>query len=112
MAIFIDLKKAFDSVRHVDIFQHLMGEEVPRDIIQLLLQIYNKDNSIFIINQEQQEAITNQKGVKQGASTSPILFNLLVKQIIILFEQRRLGLTIDNHYTGILAFADDIVMIA
>ena len=64
VAIFIDLKKAFDSVRHVDLFQHLMGEEVPKDIIQLLLQIYNKDKSIYVINQEQQAAITNQKGVK------------------------------------------------
>ena len=50
VAIFIDLKKAFDSVRHVDLFQHLMGEEVPKDIIQLLLQIYNKDKSIYVIN--------------------------------------------------------------
>ena len=53
VAIFIDLKKAFDSVRHSDIFQHLMGEQVPRDIIYLLLQIYNKDHSSYIINQEQ-----------------------------------------------------------
>ena len=37
VAVFIDLKKAFDSVRHVDLFQQLMGERVPRDIIQLLL---------------------------------------------------------------------------
>ena len=52
VAIFIDLKKAFDSVRHVDIFQQLMGEGVPKDIIQLLWQIYEKDRSIYIINQE------------------------------------------------------------
>ena len=33
VVIFIDLKKAFDSARYANIFQLLMGEEVPRDII-------------------------------------------------------------------------------
>ena len=36
VVIFIDLKKAFDSARHVDIFQQLMGELVPKDIIKIL----------------------------------------------------------------------------
>ena len=40
VVIFIDLKKAFDSARHVDIFHLLMGEEVPSDIIKILWQIY------------------------------------------------------------------------
>ena len=50
--------------------------------------------------------------MKQGASSSPILFNLIIKQIIQLFEIRELGIKIDNEFVGILAFADDIAMIA
>ena len=33
VAIFIDLRKAFDSVRHSDLFHHLMGERVPKDLL-------------------------------------------------------------------------------
>ena len=50
--------------------------------------------------------------MKQGASTSPILFNLIIKQIIKIFEDRALGITIGGEFVGILAFADDIVLIA
>ena len=50
--------------------------------------------------------------MKQGASTSPILFNLLIKKIIKIFEARELGLKIGDEFVGLLAFADDIVLIA
>ena len=43
VVIFIDLKKAFDSVRQADIFNILMEKRVPKDIIELLMKIYEKD---------------------------------------------------------------------
>ena len=50
--------------------------------------------------------------MKQGASSSPILFNLIIKQIIQMFEIRNLGIKVEDEFVGILAFADDIAMIA
>ena len=43
--IFIDLKKTFDSVRQADIFYILMEKRVPKDIIELLMKIYEKDQT-------------------------------------------------------------------
>ena len=40
------------------------------------------------------------------------MFNLIIKQIIKIFEDRDLGIKIENEFVGILAFADDIAMIA
>ena len=40
------------------------------------------------------------------------MFNLIIKQIILMFENRNLGVRIENDYVGILSFADDIAMIA
>lgn len=36
VVVFIDLKKAFDKVRYTDIFDLLMGMEMPKDVLQLL----------------------------------------------------------------------------
>ena len=111
VVLFIDLKKAFDSARHVDIFNLLMGYNVPKDVIELLWKIYEEDGTVYLINSEKQRPVCNQKGVKQGASTSPLLFNLLIQQIIINFQRQRLGVFIDDVYVGLLAFADDIALI-
>ena len=34
-----------------------MGEGIPKDIIQILWQIYDKDRSFYVINKEIQEPI-------------------------------------------------------
>ena len=47
---FIDLKKAFDSVRYFDIFSLLKSIGAPKDVIQLLLKIYEHDNTKYKIN--------------------------------------------------------------
>ena len=60
---------------------------MPKDVVKLLWQIYNRDASTYIINQIPQQAVENQKGVKQGASTSPILFNLLIKKSLKYLNQ-------------------------
>ena len=54
VVIFIDLKKAFDSARHVDIFNLLMGCNISKDVIEILWKIYGKDSTIYLINQEEQ----------------------------------------------------------
>ena len=78
MVTFIDLKKAFDKVRYFDIFNLLMGIGAPKDVIQLLIKIYEHDDTKYKINGEISKSTENQKGVKQGASSSPILFNLII----------------------------------
>ena len=50
VVIFIDLKKVFDLARYADIFNMLIGKLVPKDIIQILMKIYEKDYSHFVLN--------------------------------------------------------------
>ena len=88
-----------------------MEKRMPKDVIELLVKLYWNDSTRYLINGEQQEAVNNQKGVKQGASTSPILFNLLISRIIRVFKAQGLGAFIGNTYVGLLAFADDIALV-
>ena len=76
--MFVDLKKAFDKVRYNDIFHLLQALEVPKDVLDILWKIYENDQTRYRINNTTTENIENQKGVKQGASSSPILFNLII----------------------------------
>ena len=92
-------------------FQLLVELEAPKDIIEILWKIYEHDQTRYRINNKIVLEAENQKGVKQGASSSPILFNLVIQKIIHEFIRNRRGQCIGREYVGILAFADDIAII-
>ena len=51
------------------------------------------------------------RGVKQGDPLSPILFNAVMDEIIAV-TSARIGLNIDNIRYDIMAFADDLCVMA
>ena len=80
--IFIDLEKAFDSVNQGDIIELLAIRNVPLQIIKPFITIYEHNKTHLTINNENLGEIEIQKGVKQGASTSPLLFNMIIDELI------------------------------
>ena len=55
---------------------------------------------------------TVQNGVRQGAVLSPILFSLYVNDLIEILRASGIGCFIGPKYFGIVAYADDILLIA
>ena len=109
--IFIDLEKAFDSVNQGDIIELLTIRNIPLQIIKLFISIYEHNKTHLSINNENLGEIEIQKGVKQGASTSPILFNLVIDELIRRLKTIGLGYQVDNVWMGAFAFADDLLLI-
>ena len=54
-------------------------------------------------------AVTN--GVRQGAVSSPILFNVYIDKLIKLLRSSKIGCSIGHIYYGIMVYADDIVLL-
>ena len=50
-------------------------------------------------------------GVRQGAVTSPILFNVYIDKLIKTLRSSKLGCSIGHMYFGIIVYADDIVLL-
>ena len=94
--IFIDLEKAFDSVNQGDIIELLTIRNVPLQIIKLIIAIYEHNKTHLSINNENLGEIEIQKGVKQGASTSPLLINLIIDELIRRLKTLGLGYQVDN----------------
>ena len=109
--IFIDLEKAFDSVNQGDIIELLTIRNIPLQIIKLFISIYEHNKTHLSINNENLGEIEIQKGVKQGASTSPLLFNLVIDELIRRLKTIGLGYQVDNVWMGAFAFADDLLLI-
>ena len=76
-ACFIDLRKAFDSIKRKQLFQILRQHEYPLDTIAILQEMYEKETSRLILNGIPDAEWKVKRGVRQGAVTSPLLFNLI-----------------------------------
>ena len=51
-------------------------------------------------------------GLKQGCSLSSILFNFYINDLVIKINSLDIGIEIDGEKVGILAYADDVVLLA
>lgn len=99
-ATFLDISKAFDSVRINLLQQDLLEYKIPHSIINIITSLMINRR----IYMKTHAAISNYRltslGLPQGSSLSPILFNLYTGK---LFEQ------IHSH-ARLLQYADDIIL--
>ena len=90
-------------------------EDTGLDMIvqDILKSAYVQERSSIKLNEELREPINIEKGVRQGACSSPILFNLIPNRLARDLEGSDLGVKIDNGgKINCLLYADDIALIA
>ena len=60
----------------------MVNRNIPTTLIQLFIGIYEHNMTSLSINSGHIGEIMIEKGVKQGASTSPILFNMIIDDLL------------------------------
>ena len=109
---FMDMKKAFDMVKHSLLFQKLIHKNLSPIFVRLLMKMYmsqvasvrweKKLSSIF--------GVTN--GVKQGAVLSSILFCIYIDELIKRLRRNKTGCWINGNFVSVIVYADDIVLLS
>ena len=77
----LDLKNAFGEVNHNLLVQTLKIHHVPDNIITLISSLYTDYTISIITDTFMTSPIKVQRGVLQGDSLSPLLFNLIVNTL-------------------------------
>ena len=109
---FMDMKKAFDLVKHGLLFKKLKEREVPPIFIRLLIVMYMSQVAKVRWDGTLSEAFSVLNGVKQGAVLSAILFCIYIDDLIKKLRKNRDGCWINNEYMGIIVYADDIALLS
>jgi len=119
--VFVDFKKAYDSIHRPTLFKILEEKGLDRKTQKLIQQtLTNTKSKVKFMGKLSQpfEVIT---GVRQGDGLSPLLFNVVLDRVMEEWEKKleencwkpiSLGTKKNNLQIPYLAFADDLTIMA
>lgn len=110
-ALFIDFKRAFDSISHSLLWRKLYDLGVSLKFIRILKNLYDSAFFRVRVNNKYSKEIRVTEGVLQGESLSPLIFILFISDFEKFLRAEKLeGVNIDGMIDLLLLlYADDAV---
>jgi len=105
--LFIDFKKAYDSVRREVLYNILIEFGIPKKLVRLIKMCLTEMYSRVQVGKNLSEIFPIRNGLKQGDALWPLLFNFALKYAIKRFQVNQDGLTLNGTHQ-LLAYADDV----
>jgi len=111
-ACFIDFKKAFDSVNYWKLFNKLMDDGINTSIVAILAFWYSHQEVSVRWHNVSSDNFLIYNGTRQGGILSPILFTRYIRELLQAIIDTRVGCNVGGIMMNVLAYADDIVLLA
>ena len=111
---FIDYKKAFDSVKHRNLWKTLKEFGLCTTVVDVLETLYMVQRASVRMESELTDWFEIKKGVRQGCLISPMSFNCYSERVLreSADELKDIGIKGSGRVINNLRYADDIVLIA
>ena len=93
--VFIDYKKAFDKVRHGELFNLLQAIQVDDKDLRILRSVYGPQRAAVRLPKGLTNWAEIKRGVLQGCIASPDLFNLYGESIFRPLDEVPVGISIN-----------------
>lgn len=108
--IFLDFQAAYDMVDRRILWSRLKHRfGVSSYLIQRLIDLFDSNKSFLVISGSKSEPIENTRGLLQGSSLSPILFNFFINELADLLQEPGVPkVNTCGIRTNCLLFADDM----
>jgi hypothetical protein len=83
------------------------------ELVEVIMKIYDKNIAYVRHGNTLSQPIVPKKGLRQGCSLSPVLFNIYIEQVLKVWKRncQGLGIPVNDRYLFTLNFADDQVVI-
>ena len=109
-ACFVDLRRAFDSLWHNGLRYKLIKDGLGRKLFNVISNMYDSCESAVKFDHRISNFFELERGVKQGDSLSPTLFNCFINDLHKIFDQNCHPLLLQDTEISSLSFADDLVI--
>ena len=110
----MDAEKAFDSCNWGILFEKLYYKKnIPLSIVNVIKSLYVKGSARVKYNNKYSYEFLLSQGVRQGSVLSPHFYNEYTDDLLTKIENiSEYGTTLHGQYTGILMYADDIILMS
>ena len=104
-----DLEKAFDSVEFPNLLNKLFQVGIRGKLWRIILKWYTSAKNRIRVNGVLSDSYNIiHRGVKQGSVLSPLLFVLILDDLLKNLRKEEAGLTVGGNFVGGAAHADDL----
>ena len=110
--LFVDFRKAFDTVNRDLLWQKLRNIGVDGNLIRAIRSLYVGHKARLRLNGELSEFFPIELGVKQGCVLSPELFKEFINDLVEVVNAVGKGVKLDFMSISCLLFADDLVLMS
>ena len=110
----LDAEKAFDSCNWDILFEKLYYKKnIPLSIVNVIKSLYTKGSSQVKYGSHLSYKFSLSQGVRQGSVLSPHLYNIYTDDLLRCIQDNAIdGTTLHEQFTGILMYADDIILMS
>ena len=110
----LDAEKAFDSCNWSVLFEKLYFEkQIPLNIVNVISSLYNSGSATVSYLGCKSNQFFLKQGVRQGSILSPYLYNIYTENLLDNITENSVnGTSIYGNFTGIVTYADDILLLS
>jgi len=112
--LYVDLRKAYDSVPHNKLWEALEKTNISVTLIKAAKRLYEDVTTKIKMGNKLSNGFTTTKGLKQGCCLSPTLFKIYLEQTLKTWKRKcqNMGISLNDTTLYTLCFADDQIVLA